>query len=547
MKIDNTAAKTDPVYKIADQDWEFELIHQLNYRTFVEEIPQHARNASHRLVDKFHDQNTYLIALRDQCLLGMLALRKDRPFSLDAKIKDLDSHLPRGRLIAEVRLLAIDPQYRNREVLTGLLDLMHAYCVDHGIDMAVISGTVRQQKLYSRMGFTPFGPVVGEGQALYQPMYVAIETFRQYLPRFQSDEDRKNAMPAPLNLLPGPVSLHPSVQRAFSQSPVSHRSDLFRKDLNETRALLCELTGANYVQIMQGGGTLANDVVALQLAAMGGPGLVLSNGEFGERLIDHASRAALPFESLSWRWGEPFDYTQVELFADRHPELRWMWATHCETSTGILNDLERLLEVCRPRGIQLCVDCTSTIGTLPMNLREVYLASGSSGKGLASFPGLALVFSQRNDLPSRSRLPRCLDLGYYMLKDGMPYTLSSNLVYALSAALKAKVWRERFTVIRRLMSELRAFCEAAGLRILADEQHGCPAVATLVIPGEIPSTWVGAEMEKQGFLLSCNSDYLIERNWIQVCLMGESIDGDLDEMVTTLCGLIQSRQSISRS
>lgn len=29
------------IYKVADQEWEFESIHKLNYKTFVEEIPQH--------------------------------------------------------------------------------------------------------------------------------------------------------------------------------------------------------------------------------------------------------------------------------------------------------------------------------------------------------------------------------------------------------------------------------------------------------------------------------------------------------------------------
>ena len=42
------------VFKFASEDWEFELIHRLNYRTFVEEIPQHKASPTHRLVDKFH-------------------------------------------------------------------------------------------------------------------------------------------------------------------------------------------------------------------------------------------------------------------------------------------------------------------------------------------------------------------------------------------------------------------------------------------------------------------------------------------------------------
>ena len=50
-------------FKIATEEWEFEQIHELNYRTFVEEIPQHQPAEQPRLVDKFHEENTYLICL----------------------------------------------------------------------------------------------------------------------------------------------------------------------------------------------------------------------------------------------------------------------------------------------------------------------------------------------------------------------------------------------------------------------------------------------------------------------------------------------------
>ena len=47
--------------KVATEAWEFEQIHRLNYQTFVEEIPQHPPNPEKKLVDKFHQENTYLI------------------------------------------------------------------------------------------------------------------------------------------------------------------------------------------------------------------------------------------------------------------------------------------------------------------------------------------------------------------------------------------------------------------------------------------------------------------------------------------------------
>src|SRR5262245_34443056 len=119
-------------FKIASEVWEFEQIHKLNYRTFVEEIPQHPANASATLVDKFDHENIYLIALRDRALVGMLAVRANRPFSLDQKLRDLDRYLPDGRIPCEVRLLAVEPKHRFGYVLLGLMGLLDRYCTERG-------------------------------------------------------------------------------------------------------------------------------------------------------------------------------------------------------------------------------------------------------------------------------------------------------------------------------------------------------------------------------------------------------------------------------
>ena len=86
-------------FKIASEASELEQIHRLNHATFAEEIPQHPRSADGILIDRFHGQNTYVIALDGDRLAGMLAVRTDRPFSLDTKVPDLDSHLPEGRSV----------------------------------------------------------------------------------------------------------------------------------------------------------------------------------------------------------------------------------------------------------------------------------------------------------------------------------------------------------------------------------------------------------------------------------------------------------------
>src|SRR5512137_474464 len=253
------------VFKFASEDWEFEQIHRLNYRTFVEEIPQHQASPLHRLVDKFHAENTYLICLSGRKLAGMLAVRGNRPFSLDQKLEKLDSYLPAGRRTCEIRLLAVEKKFRGAQVLQGILALLWQHGIEKGYDLAIISGTTRQFKLYQHLGFVPFGPLVGSGDARFQPMYVTLETFEVTAREFLRSSPARSFHPSAVNFLPGPVAIRREVRRAFEQAPESHRADAFLKDFQAAKQILCDLVQARHVEMFLGSGTLANDIVAGQL------------------------------------------------------------------------------------------------------------------------------------------------------------------------------------------------------------------------------------------------------------------------------------------
>ena len=122
------SAKVSPLlplrFKQAAESWEFEAIARLNYKTFVEEIPQHSQNDQQQLIDRFHEHNTYFICLRGRSLIGMITVRDTRPFSLDYKLGNLDAFLPEHHGLCEVRLLAVDREYRNGTVFRGLAALL---------------------------------------------------------------------------------------------------------------------------------------------------------------------------------------------------------------------------------------------------------------------------------------------------------------------------------------------------------------------------------------------------------------------------------------
>jgi len=513
-------------YKIAEQPWEIEAIHSLNYKTFVEEIPQHKANADRKLEDKFHAENTYIVCIdpEQKILAGMIAYRDKRPFSLDSKLENLDAHLPVGFAPCEIRLLAVKEEYRYTRITQGLIAQLVLHAIDQGRNLFVISGTIRQIKLYRYLGFTPFGPLVGSKGAQYQPMYATLDAYTELKTRSRSfaNEPVKldNDDAITLNFLPGPVDFSRQVQDVCVAKPCSHREEPFIEDFQRVRDLLCELTGAQQVQIMMGPGTLANDAIAGQLAMLRKTGLILVSGEFGHRLVKSANGAKLFFHLLEIPEGQAFRHEEITQALKNHPEVEWIWGTHCETSTGVLNDLEMYKQICSSRGLQLCMDCISSLGTVPVDLSGVYLASGTSGKGLASISGLSMVFHNHDFEPAPDDLPCVLDLGIYQQHQGIPYTIQSNLVYALLAALQTHDWKKRFEDLRVWSKTIRRQLAEIDAPILALDACAMPAVVTIALPEIHSSTKIGDKLKSHGVLISYRSHYLLERNWIQACMMG---------------------------
>ena len=542
-------------FKVADRPEEREQIHRLNHRTFAGEIPQHPASPDGRLIDKFDAENAYLVCLHGDRLVGMIAVRGTRPFSLDGKLPDLDAHLPPHRAVCEFRLLSVDPDYRSGRVLLGLMGLLRRHCQGRGYDLGVISGTTRQAKLYRRLGFVPFGPLVGAAGARFQPMYLTLDDaeseavpYLSHLPAIAaaSPPVPVDADSEPLRLvtlLPGPVAVAPSVAAAFRADPISHRSGAFLATYRRVRARLCGLVGAESVALLHGSGTLANDAIAARLASLDRPGVVLSNGEFGERLIDAARRAGLAFTTIRRPEGSSITGANVSAALPGGDERGWVWLVHCETSTGVLNDLAGVRGVVRDAGALLCVDAVSSIGTMPVDLGGVAMASGVSGKGLASYAGLAMVYADApldQPLPGaagRPLVPRYLDLAAYA-GDAPPYTVPSNLVSALDSALDRIDDPSRLACIARTSRELRARLTSLGFQLVAGEGDASPAVVTLALPPACPAERLGDALRERGYLLSYQSGYLRARNRIQICLMGEIDPADLIPLPDLMAQLV---------
>lgn len=128
----------------------------------------------------------------------------------------------------------------------------------------------------------------------------------------------------------------------------------------------------------------------------------------------------------------------------------------------------------------------------------------------------------RDDVFSGDRcLPIFFDLGYSESKQGIPFTISSNAVEALMIAVEEGNWSTRFANVRQWSEELRDELEEIGFTVLADRQCRAPHITTIALPASVSSLDLGDQLAQEGILVSYRSDYLLAKNYLQVCFMGK--------------------------
>lgn len=317
-----------------------------------------------------------------------------------------------------------------------------------------------------------------------------------------------------INLSTGPVNISANVRNALNAPMISHRSTQFRALLDNTLVSLCSMFSVRHTFIMSGSGTLANEVMLHQIKALDSKGLILSNGEFGSRLIHQAERIAMDYTTYTLEWGQHFDIHALKAMLSAG-DIKWVLFCHCETSVGVLNDLDTIAELCNFYKVQCFADCMSSVGTITLNLSKITMATASSGKGLAAYPGLALLLSNISPI-SNKNIPIYLDLANYSSKNNIPFTISSNLIHALYTAILQKNTADHFNLIQQYSNKYYDIMNRYNVVPFSDPHS---KVFTVVVPAEKKPLFID-HMANKNIVLSHESEYLTKRNWAQLALFG---------------------------
>lgn len=246
---------------------------------------------------------------------------------------------------------------------------------------------------------------------------------------------------------PGPLTTSPEVKAAMLRD-LGSRDGEFIRTVAEIRRELLRLLGldaAAYTVVpLQGSGSMAVEAVLGTAVPRDGGLLVAANGAYGRRMLDMAGRAGIAARELSFPEDEAVDPDAVERCLAADGKITHVAAVHCETTSGIMNPVDRIGTAVRRNGRSFIVDAMSSLGAAPIDMDAwgVDWLAASANKCLESVPGLALT------VVSRAALAKCrgnargltLDLhdqNEYMDKCGQfRFTPPVQVVLALRQALR---------------------------------------------------------------------------------------------------------------
>lgn len=333
-------------------------------------------------------------------------------------------------------------------------------------------------------------------------------------------------------LNPGPATTTDTVKMAQVVPDICPREEEFGSVMEFVSKELTEIVGSNdkYTTVLFGGsGTAAVESIISSVIGNDDILIIINNGSYGERMCHMADIYRLKyieFKSSKIK-GIDIDYlnkiintVNFENIENRDLDLknedghlnsnvilhnvnkedfrkykiRYLSVVHHETTTGLLNDIGAIGELCRKYDIKMIVDAMSSFAGIPIDMEKMnikYLAS-SSNKCIQGMAGISFVIADKKSLiQTKDIKPRNLYLNLYeqysFFKSNyqMRFTPPVQVLYALKQAIietKEETVEKRNLRYRECCDILWKGLDEIKLKRLVSDRDSSKLLTTIIEP-----------------------------------------------------------------
>lgn len=248
-----------------------------------------------------------------------------------------------------------------------------------------------------------------------------------------------------INFTVGPVQMDEETKNIGSEQIPYFRTSDFSALMKENEKFLCKFFDApeeSRVIFLTGSGTASMEAGVMNFFTNKDKVLVINGGSFGHRLVELCEIHEIPFTEIKLEYGKPLTAEHLAKFENK--EYTGFLVQLCETSTGILYDMNLIGDFCQRNGIFLFVDAVSGFMADEFSMRKMHVNAAITGSQKA----LALPPSMSFTVMDKIAIERCntiniknLYFNYPMyLKNGergqTPFTPAVGTLLQLNEKLK---------------------------------------------------------------------------------------------------------------
>jgi len=298
-------------------------------------------------------------------------------------------------------------------------------------------------------------------------------------------------------LTPGPLTTTDSVKQEMLVDHCTWDDD-YKSITRDIRTQLLNVAGVDsdkYTSVlMQGSGTFGVEALLSTVLSDDDRLLVATNGAYGLRITEIAERHRLNVVSYDEDFANPISPEIVDSMLAADPSITVFAVVHCETTTGLMNDIEALGAIAKKHNVDFIVDAMSSFGAVEIDMEKCgidYLVS-SANKCIQGVPGFSFAIIRRDLLERCEGRARTLSLDLYDQWKGLEadgkwrYTSPTHVVLAFAQALReldaeggVAARQARYSGSQKLL--VRRMKEI-GFEAYIDEDLHSPVITTFLYP-----------------------------------------------------------------
>ncbi|MTK13815.1 MAG: alanine--glyoxylate aminotransferase family protein [Clostridiaceae bacterium] len=361
-------------------------------------------------------------------------------------------------------------------------------------------------------------------------------------------------MKIPYIMTPGPTQVRENVRLARSLETTNPDLDLqFYDFYKET----CEKIGRflktkNEVRILSGEGILGLEAACASLTEEGDRVLVIDNGIFGEGFADFVKMYGGEPILFSGDRQREIDINELQKFLDKDSNFKYATVVHCDTPSGVLNNIAKICPILKQKGILTVVDSVAAMGGEEVDVDEwqIDIILGGSQKCVSAPPGLTFLsisedafnVMKNRKKPIASFYCNLLIWENYYENKWFPYTQPISDIMGLNEAID-NLLKDKEIIIRhtKIAEATRKAVLEAGLCLYIKQGYS-NTVTVIEIPEDINDAELRNYMlEKYNVLIAGSFGYLGGKV-IRIGHMGEN--ARIDKVSYTLFVLQKSLEHL---